>query len=45
MKNEQIAVKGLNEKVDIRIKDLIKDETILAEMVNKHSTLLRKRQE
>ena len=45
MKNEQIAVKGLNEKVDIRIKDLIKDEKILAEMFDKHYTLLRKRQE
>ena len=28
-KNEKIEVKGLHEKVDIRIKDLIKDEKIL----------------
>ena len=35
-KNEQIEVKGLHEKVDIRTKDLIKDEKILVEMFNKH---------
>ena len=28
-KNEQIEVKGLHEKVDVRTKDLIKDEKIL----------------
>ena len=33
-KNEQIEVKGLYEKVDIKTKDLIKDEKILAEMSN-----------
>ena len=35
-KNEQIEVKHLHEKVDIRMKDLIKDEKILVEMFNKH---------
>ena len=35
-KNEQIEVKGLYEKVDIRTKDLIKDEKILVEIFNKH---------
>ena len=35
-KNEQIEVKGLHEKVDVRTKDLIKDEKILDEMFNKH---------
>ena len=35
-KNEQIEVKGLHQKVDIRTKDLIKDEKILVEMFNKH---------
>ena len=35
-KNEQIEVKGLHEKVDVRTKDLIKDEKILVEMFNKH---------
>ena len=35
-KNEQIDVKGLDEKVDIRTTDLIKDEKILVEMFNKH---------
>ena len=35
-KNEQIGVKGLDEKVDIRTADLIKDEKILVEMFNKH---------
>ena len=35
-KNEKIEVKGLHEKVDIRTKDLIKDENILVEMFNKH---------
>ena len=35
-KNEQIEVKGLHEKVNIRTKDLIKDEKILVEMFNKH---------
>ena len=44
-KNKQIEVKGLHEKVDIRTKDLIKDEKILVEMFNKHYILLRKRQE
>ena len=44
-KNEQIEVKDLHEKVDIRTKDLIKDEKILVEMFNKHYLLLRKRQE
>ena len=34
-KNEKIEVKGLHEKVDIRTKDLIKDEKILVEMFNK----------
>ena len=34
-KNEQIEVKSLYEKVDIKTKDLIKDEKILAEMSNK----------
>ena len=34
--NEQIEVKGLHEKVDIRTKDLIKDERILVEMFNKN---------
>ena len=35
-KNEQVEVKGLHEKVDIRTKDLIKDEKSLVEMFNKH---------
>ena len=35
-KNEQIKVKDLHEKVDIRMKDLVKDEKILVEMFNKH---------
>ena len=35
-KIEQIEVKHLHEKVDIRMKDLIKDEKILVEMFNKH---------
>ena len=34
-KNENIEVKGLHEKVDIRTKDLIKDEKILLKMFNK----------
>ena len=45
-KNEKIEVKGLHEKVDIRTKDLIKNEKILVEMFNKHYiniALLRKR--
>ena len=33
-KNEKIEVKGLHEKVDIKTKDLIKDEIIFAEMFN-----------
>ena len=37
-KNEQIEVKHLHEEVGIRMKDLIKDEKILAEMFNKHYT-------
>ena len=32
---KKIEVKGLYEKVDIRTKDLIKDEKILVEMFNK----------
>ena len=35
-KNEKIEVEDLHEKVDIRTKDLLKDEKILAEMFNKH---------
>ena len=35
-KNEKIEVKGLHEKVDIRTKDLIKDEKLLVDMFNKH---------
>ena len=35
-KNEQIEVKGLHERVDIKTKDLIKDEKILVKMFNKH---------
>ena len=35
-KNKQVEVKGSHEKVDIRTKDLIKDEEILVEMFNKH---------
>ena len=35
-KNEQIKVKDLHEKVDIRMKDLVKDDKILVEMFNKH---------
>ena len=35
-KNEKIEVKDLHKKVDIRTKDLIKDEKILLEMLNKH---------
>ena len=34
-KNEQIEVKHLHEEVGIRMKDLMKDEKILAEMFNK----------
>ena len=35
-KNEQIEVKDLHEKVDIRTKYVIKEEKILVEMFNKH---------
>ena len=35
-KNEQIEVKGLHERVDIKTKDLIKDEKIIVKMFNKH---------
>ena len=35
-KNEQIEVKDLHEKVNIRTSDLIKDEKVLVEMFNKH---------
>ena len=35
-KNEKIEVNGLHEKVDIRTKDLVKDDKILVEMFNKH---------
>ena len=35
-KNEKIEVKGSHEKVDIRTKDLIKDEKVLVKMFNKH---------
>ena len=34
-KNEQREVKGIQKKVDIKTKDLIKDEKILVEMLNK----------
>ena len=39
-KNEKIEVKDLHEKVDIRTKDQIKDEKILAEMFNKHYLII-----
>ena len=35
-KKEQIEVKGLHEKVDIRTKDLTTDEKILVEMFGNH---------
>ena len=35
-KNEKTDVKVLNQKVNIRTKDLIKDEEILVDMFNKH---------
>ena len=35
-KDEKIEVKGLSEKVKLKTNDLIKDETILVEMFNKH---------
>ena len=34
-KNEQREVKGIQKKVDIKTKDLRKDEKILVEMLNK----------
>ena len=35
-KNEEIEVKGSQEKIDVRAKDLIKDEKIIVQMFNKH---------